>query len=101
MRTRFHGYMKIAAQCCIAVLLATGTARLLHSSVSSSHKHGKAVSEVSSTLSDHLQQPAMFQTCAVPSLEIREPVSSEEKSLLSRNRLLLRRLRGRAPPAWP
>jgi hypothetical protein len=100
MRTRFHGYMKIAALCCIVVLFAAGTARLLHTSVSSSHKHGKAVSEVSSTLSDHLQQAAMVQACALPSLEIREPVSSEEESLLSCNRLLLRRLRGRAPPAW-
>jgi hypothetical protein len=100
MRTRFHGYIKIAAPCCIAVLLAAGTARLLHTSVSSSHKYGKAVSEVSSTLSDHPQQAATVQTCALPCLEIREPVRTQEKSLLSRNRILLRRLRGRAPPAW-
>ena len=53
MRTRFHGCRKIAALCCIAVLLAAGTAKLLLISVSSSHKHGKAISEVSSTLSDH------------------------------------------------
>jgi hypothetical protein len=92
--------MKIAALCCIAVLLAAGTARLIHTSVSSSHKHGKAVSEVSSTLSDHLQQATAVAACALPCLEIREPVRTQEKSLLSRNRLLLRRLRGRAPPAW-
>jgi hypothetical protein len=99
MRTRFHGCMKTAALCCIAVLLAAGTARLLHTSVSSSHKYGKSVSEVSSTLSDHLQQAATVQTCALPCPEIREPLSSQERSLRSRNWLLLRRLRGRAPPA--
>jgi len=91
--------MKIAALGCIAVLLAAGTARQLHTSVSSSHKYGKAVSEVSSALSDHLQQATLVLACALPCLEIREPVRPQEKSLLSRNRFLLRRLRGRAPPA--
>jgi hypothetical protein len=100
MRTRFHGCMKIAALCCVVVLLAAGTARLLHNGVSSSHKQGKAVSEVSSALSDHLQQATAVEACALPCLEIREPVRSQEQSLLCRNRLLLRRLRGGAPPAW-
>jgi hypothetical protein len=99
MRTRFDGYMKIAAMCCIAVLLTAGTVRLLHTSVSSSHKHGKAVSEVSSTLSDHLRQATPVAACALPCVEIREPVRTQEKSLLPRNQLLLQRLRGRAPPA--
>ena len=98
MQRRFHGCVKVAAIACVAVLLAAGTARLLHTSGFSSHTHGKAVSEVSSTLSDHLQQAAPVEACALPSLEIREPVSSQEQSLLSRNRFLLRRLRGRAPP---
>ena len=100
MRTRFHGCMKIAALCCIAVLLAAGTARLLHTSVSSSHKHGKAVSEVSSTLSDHLTQASAMLACALPFLEIRGPVATQERSLPSCSHPLLRRLRGRAPPAW-
>jgi hypothetical protein len=100
MRTRFDGYMKIAAMCCIVVLLTAGTVRLLHTSVSSSHKHGKAVSEVSSILSDHLQPAAAVPACALPCPEIREPVRTQEESSLSRNPLLLRRLRGRAPPAW-
>ena len=98
MRTRFHGCTKIAAMCCVAVLLAAGTARLLHTSVSSPHKHGKAVSEVSSTLSDHLLHATAVLAWALPSFEIREPLRTREESLLSRNALLLRRLRGRAPP---
>jgi len=56
MRIRFHGCIKIAALGCVAVLLAAGTARQLHTSVSPSHKYGKAVSEVSSALPDHLEQ---------------------------------------------
>ena len=100
MRTRFHGCMKIAAMCCIGVLLAAGTARLLHTSVSSSHKHGMAVSEVSSTLSDHLLHATAVLACTPPSLEIRGPVAARRKSFRSHNRPLLRRLRGRAAPAW-
>jgi hypothetical protein len=100
MRTRFHGCMKLAAMGCVVVLLAAGTARLLHTSGASSHKHGKAVSEDSSPLSDHLLHVTAALACALPSLEIRGPVPAKEKSLPSRNRPLLRRLRGRAPPAW-
>jgi hypothetical protein len=100
MRTRFHGCMKVAAMCCIVVLLVAGMARLVHTRVSSSHKHGKAVSEVSSTLSDHLQEATAVPTCALPCLDVQEPVNTEEKSSPSRNPLLLRRLRGRAPPGW-
>jgi len=100
MRTPFHGCMRIAAMCCIVVLLAAGTARLLHTGVSSSHKHGKAVSEVSSPLSDHLLDGVAALACVLPCLDVQEPVNTEEKSSLSRNPLLLRRLRGRAPPVW-
>src|SRR5690242_4650071 len=99
MRTRLHGCTKITAVCCIAVLLAAGTVRLLHTSVSSSHKHGKAVSEVSSTLSDQLLHATAVPACVLPSLEICGPVAAKRRSLLSSNRPLLRRLRGRAPPA--
>jgi hypothetical protein len=99
MRTRFHGCMKLVAMCCIVILFAAGTARLLHTSCTSPHKHGKAVSEVSS-LSDHLPQASAMAVCALPYLEIREPVATQEKSLPSRSEPLLRRLRGRAPPAW-
>jgi hypothetical protein len=84
---------------CIVVLFAAGTARLLHTSDTSPHKHGKAVSEVSSTLSDHLPQASATVACALPFLEIRGPVATQEKSLPSRSQPLLRRLRGRAPPA--
>ena len=100
MRTRFHGCRKIAAMCCIAVLLATGTARLLLISASSSHKHSKAVSEVSSTLSDHLLDATAVLAWVLPSLEIRGPIVARQRFLPSRNRPLLRRLRGRAPPVW-
>jgi hypothetical protein len=86
--------------CCIVVLLAAGTARLLHTSGTSSHKHGKAVSEVSSTLSDHLPQASAVLACALPFLEVRGPVATLEKFLPSRSQPFLRRLRGRAPPAW-
>jgi hypothetical protein len=100
MQTRFHGCMRIATMCCIVVLLAAGTARLLHTSGTSPHKHGKAVSEVSSTLSDHLPQAFAMLASALPFLEIREPVVAQVKPLPSCNQPLLRRLRGRAPPAW-
>jgi hypothetical protein len=100
MQTRFHGCMKLAAMCCVVVLLAAGTAHPIHTSGSSSHKHGKAVSEDSSTRSDHLLHVTAVLACALPSLEIRGPVPAQEKSLPSRTRPLLRRLRGRAPPAW-
>ena len=99
MQTRFHGCTKVAAMVCIAILLAAGTARLLHTGTSP-HTHGKAVSEVSSTLSDHLPQALAIVACSLPSLEIRGPVAAEEKSLPWRNQPLLRRIRGRAPPAW-
>jgi hypothetical protein len=99
MRRRFHICTKVAAMCGIMVLLAAGTARLLHTSGNSSHKYGKAVSEVSSTLSDHLLQATPIVACAVPSLEFHGPVAAQEKSLPSHKRPLLRRLRGRAPPA--
>jgi hypothetical protein len=99
MRTRFHGFMKVAAMVCIAIVLAAGTARLLHTGTSP-HTHGKAVSEVFSTLSDHLPQPLVIVACSLPSLEIRGPVATEEKSVQWRHHPLLRRLRGRAPPAW-
>jgi len=99
MRTRFHGCRKIAALCCIAVLLAAGTAKLLLISVSSSHKHGKAVSEVSSTLSDHWLHATAVRASVLPSLEIRGPIVAQQRFLPSSNRPLLRRLRGRAPPA--
>jgi len=98
MRTRFHGCMKLAAMCCIVVLLVAGTARLLHTGGNSSHRHGKAVSEDSSTLSDHLLHATVRLACALPSLEVRGPVAAQQKSLPSRNRPLLQRLRGRAPP---
>lgn len=99
MRTRFHGCMKLAAMCCIVVLLVAGTARLLYTAGNSSHKHGKAVSEDSSTLSNHLLDATAVLACVLPSLEIRGPVGAQRKSLPSRNQPLLRRLRGRAPPA--
>jgi hypothetical protein len=100
MRTRFHGYMKLAAVCCIVVLLAAGTARQLHTGGHSSHKHGKAVSEDSSTLSDHQLHATEVLVCALPFLEIGGPVAAQPKSLTPRNQPLLKRLRGRAPPAW-
>jgi hypothetical protein len=99
MRTRFHGFMKVAAMTCIAIVLAAGTARLLHTGTSR-HTHGKAVSEVSSTVSDHLPQALAVAPCVLPSLEIRGPAATEEKYRPWRNQPLLRRLRGRAPPAW-
>jgi hypothetical protein len=77
MRTRFHGCMKLAAMCCLVVLLAAGTARLLHTSGSSSHKLGKAVSEASSPLSDHLLHVASALACTRPSLEIRGPTPAQ------------------------
>ena len=98
MRTRFHGCVKLAAMGCVVVLLAAGTARLLHTSGSSSHKHGKAVSEASSTPPDHELHATAVQACAQPSLEIRGPVAKQDETLPSRNQPLLRRLRGRAPP---
>jgi hypothetical protein len=91
--------MKVGAMCCIAVLLAAGTAHLLHTRTSP-HTHGKAVSEVSSTLSDHLPQALAIVAWSLPFLELRGPVATGEKSLPWRNQPLLRRLRGRAPPAW-
>ena len=99
MQKRSHDCMKVAAMVCIAILLVAGTARLLHTGTSP-HTHGKAVSEVSSTLSDHLPQALAIVACSLPSLEIRGPVATKEKSLPWRNQPLLRRLRGRAPPAW-
>ena len=98
MRTRFHGCIKLAAMGCIVVLLAAGTARLLHTSGSYSHKHGKAVSEDSSILTDHLLHATAVKACAQPSLQIRGPVAKQGETSPSRNQPLLRRLRGRAPP---
>jgi hypothetical protein len=92
--------MKLAAMCCIVFLLAAGTACLLHTGGNSSHKYGKAVSEDSSTLSDHVLHAMAVLACVLPPLEIRGPVAAPAESLLSRNRPLLRRVRGRAPPAW-
>ena len=100
MRTQFHGCMKLAAMCCIVVLLVAGTARLIHIGGSSSHKHGKAVSEDSCPLCDHLVQATVILACTLPSLEMRGPVAAQEKSLPPRNRPLLKRVRGRAPPPW-
>jgi len=100
MRSRFHGCMKLAAMCCIVVLLAAGTARLIHTGGNSLHKHGKAVSEDSCPLCDHPVQATLILACSVPSLEIRGLVAAQEKTLPPRNRPLLKRLRGRAPPAW-
>jgi|SRR5215472_7303660 len=99
MRTRFHGCMKLAAMCCIVVLLAAETARLIHIGGSSFHTHGKAVSEDSCPLCDYLLQATVILAYTLPSLEIRGPVAAQEKSLPSGNRPLLRRLGGRAPPA--
>jgi hypothetical protein len=99
MRTRFHGCMKMFAMCCVVILLMAGTARLLHTGGNSSHKHGKAVSEDSSTLSDHLLHATPVLACVLPSLGIRVAIAAQQ-SLAPRNRPLLRRLRGRAPPAW-
>jgi hypothetical protein len=99
MRTRFHGCMKLTAMCCVVVLLVTGTARRLHTGGNSSHKFGKAVSEDSSTFTNHTAHASAALVCALPSLEIRGTVAAHSNLLSSRTKPLLQRLRGRAPPA--
>ena len=100
MRMRFHSCIRIAAICCTVVLPVAGTARLLHTIVIADHKHAKAVSEVSSFLADHLPDATAVLPHVSPELEIQAPGVAHEKSLPLRNRLLLGRLLGRAPPAW-
>jgi hypothetical protein len=99
MRTRFHGCMKLTAMCCVVVLLFAGTARLLHTGGNSSHKFGKAVSEDSSTFTNRTAHTGAVLVCALPSLEIRGTVAAQSDLLPSRDKPLLQRVRGRAPPA--
>lgn len=98
MQTRFHGWMKLTAMCCVVVLLFAGMARRLHAGGNSSHKFGKAVSEDSSTFTDSTAHASAVLACALPSLEIHGTVAAQSNLLPSRNQPLLQRLRGRAPP---